>query len=202
MSESTQNIKSNQNMTEKEWVGGVLQKLQSNMRPHFRNIQIAEGKRLTFANEVLGYSSNVEPALRNEVMHESDILLLEMRDENFWIPRVVIDIKLGSISTQDALICNHKAQTHKMVHPFLRYGLLIGNRQLFPLPARLFRMAQHFDFMISWKGLESEDNELQKTINILRSEVAASRRLEEILFKEGTKNKKRITILHRPLLIG
>jgi hypothetical protein len=89
-----------------------------------------------------------------------------------------------------------------MVHPFLRYGLLIGNRQLFPLPARLFRMGQHFDFMISWKGLESEDNELQKTINILRSEVAASRRLEEILFKEGTKNKKRITILHRPLLIG
>ncbi|GAB4286004.1 MAG: hypothetical protein Kow0081_4020 [Candidatus Dojkabacteria bacterium] len=67
-----------------------------------------------------------------------------------------IEAKINSVTTHDAITYSQKAQTHKNVHSYLRYGILIGNRKDYALPGRLFRHGQHFDFMLSWKSFEGD----------------------------------------------
>lgn len=88
---------------------------------------------------------------------------------------------------------------HKQVHPYLRYGILIGDRRHHPLPGRLFRHDQQFDFMQSWKSLTADSHEWSTFIHILRSEYEASLALDEIIFNSRSSNRERFTSLHKPL---
>lgn len=112
---------------------------------------------------------------------------------------VVIEAKIDSVTTHDSITYSQKAQTHKNVHPYLRYGILIGNRAHYPLPGRLFRHGQHFDFMVSWKAFEAEKEEWTNLMEILKLEIKASKALEEVIFNSRSKNREKYTILHRPL---
>jgi hypothetical protein len=62
-----------------------------------------------------------------------------------WVPRVVVEFKLGSVTTHDALTYLAKAATHKNVHPYLRYGIIIGGLDG-PVPKRLVRHGHSFVF--------------------------------------------------------
>ena len=42
------------------------------------------------------------------------------------MPLIVIETKYGGFSTHDVLTYSTKAQKHKEVFPFIRYGLLVG----------------------------------------------------------------------------
>ncbi|GAI54911.1 unnamed protein product, partial [marine sediment metagenome] len=57
-----------------------------------------------------------------------------------------IEGKINSVTTHGAITYSQKASTHKNVHPYLRYGILLGNRKHYPLPGRLFRHGAYFDF--------------------------------------------------------
>ena len=88
-----------------------------------------------------------------------------------------------------------------MVHPYLRYGILIGNRKDYPLPGRLFRHGQRFDFMLSWKTFKGEVSEWHTFIEILKSEYEASLILDEIIFNSRSRDRQKFTSLHRPLIL-
>ena len=103
------------------------------------------------------------------------------------------------MTTHDAITYSTKASTHKNVHPYLRYGILLGNRKHYPLPGRLIRHGANFDFMASWKGYEPENLEWDRLIKVLAKEVAASEQLEEILSSSRSPNRKRYSIFHRRL---
>ena len=134
--------------------------------------------------------------------YETDILISEVNPKTgAWIPRVIIEGKIRSINTHDAITYSCKAETHKNVHPYLRYGILIGYRKHYPLPGRLFRHGTQFDFMISWMGYEASRSEWTETVRILSAEVAASRMLEEIIFHSRSRNRESFTYLHKPLLL-
>jgi hypothetical protein len=55
--------------------------------------------------------------------------------------------------------------------------------------------------MLSWEGFEPTEDEWQDFLDIINSEIKYSEQLEEILFKSRSKNRKRYTILHRPLYL-
>jgi hypothetical protein len=51
--------------------------------------------------------------------YQTDLLISERLDDGEdWTPRVVVEFKLGSVTTHDALTYSAKAATHKNVHPY------------------------------------------------------------------------------------
>jgi len=183
-------------MDEKEWAGSVLKLIQGRLKEP--NLAISQGSKLPYGSEVLAYTGS-EPNKHNTISYETDLLILEQLEADIWKPRVVVEIKLGKITTHDAITYSEKARTHKNVHPYLRYGILIGNRQHYPLPGRLFRHGAYFDFMQSWTSGRPSAIELNDFMAMLFDEVEASRNLEEILYNSRNPNRKRYTLLHRPL---
>lgn len=188
-------------MNEREWVKSIYQKIENALRVFDVNLRVGESKKLPYSSEVLEYDEKGNPIRENLIKYETDILVYELTTSTNWKPRVVIEAKIDSVSTHDSITYSHKAQTHKNVHPYLRYGILIGNRKHFPLPGRLFRHGQQFDFMLSWKSFDATKEEWNNLIDILRLEVKASQSLEEIIFNSRSSKRERYTVLHKPLIL-
>jgi hypothetical protein len=109
-------------------------------------------RKIPYSFEIISYKDN-KPEETNLIKYETDLIICQNLSENKWKPRIIIEGKLNSVTTHDAITYSQKAATHKNVHLFLRYGILIGNRKHFPLPGRLFRHGDHFNFML-WLGMK------------------------------------------------
>jgi hypothetical protein len=186
-------------MTEKEWVSSIIPEIEKKLKSRNKNIRIIDGRKLTYASEIRSYLTNGTLNEQNNNVFETDILVYEQIEDAVWKPRVVIEAKLSSVTTHDAITYSQKAQAHKFVHPYLRYGIILGNRKHKPLPGRLFRHGQHFDFMLSWKSLKSEPHEMKTLVDIVVKEIVASKNLEEIIYNTRTKGRAKYSTLHKPL---
>ncbi len=132
--------------------------------------------------------------------YETDILIIEELSETEWVPRVVIETKIDSVTTHDAITYSNKSKTHKSVHPYLRYGIFIGNHSNKHIPGRLIRHSDDFDFMMSCADYELSQLELNTLKEIVNSEIIASQTLTSLVFNTRAKDKQRIFALHRPLV--
>lgn len=144
-------------MTEKAWVESTMSLISERMRAADSSLRLYCGSKLSYAHEIREYTGK-EPSLQNTVEYETDVLITEVIADNVWKPRVVIEAKL-KVHTHDAITYSEKAATHKRVHPYLRYGILIGDRKHYPLPGRLFRHGAYFDFMLSWTAMMPSQSE-------------------------------------------
>jgi hypothetical protein len=188
-------------MNERDWVKSVYSELEKSLRQVNDNLRVSESRKLPYSSEVIEYSGD-SPSRQNLIKYETDFLVYEVDGSDKWKPRVIIEAKINRVTTHDAITYSQKAQTHKNVHPYLRYGILIGNRKHYPLPGRLFRHGQHFDFMQSWETLKAKKNEWKKLLSILESEIEASKSLEEVIFNSRTKDRKKFTSLHKSFNLG
>jgi len=189
-------------MTEKDWVKSIIGNIETGLRRTDKSIRVTDGHRLPYSSEILNYKKNNSPDEQHTAGYETDILVFEQLSPETWKPRIVIETKLEGVTTHDAITYSQKAQTHKYVHPYLRYGILIGDREHYPLPGRLFRHGQHFDFMLSWRTLRADRKEFRTLLSVLRDEIEASRQLDEIIFNSRSSKRKRFTALHRPLRLN
>ncbi len=89
---------------------------------------------------------------------------------------MVVEAKVGSVTTHDAITYSQKAANHRSVFPYLRYGIMLGNRQDYPLPGRHYRHGTQFDFMISFREYEPSAKEMDTLRDVLLEEVRALRR--------------------------
>jgi len=183
-------------MTEKQWVENVKEYLQSiNLS---KNIKIDTLAKLPYAYEILEYNKEFKPTKDNNMLFETDMLIYE--EINGVIkPRIIIEAKLEGITTHDAITYSYKAQNHKSITPFIRYGIIIGNRKHYPLPGRLFRHGTNFDFMISFK--EEELNPIEKSTfqDLLKKELFYSKQLEEIFLNSRSSNREHYFVLQKEL---
>ena len=73
-----------------------------------------------------------------------------------------------------------KAFLHKTISPYLRYGVLllgsVGNSRELLIPQK-----GHFDFVLSLPGMELTPPDIGTLAKLIRQEVGASRRLEELV---------------------
>ncbi len=184
-------------MKETEWARQVADKLDAELRHQDNSLRAKAGIRLMYANEIKEYT-DANPVY-NTMKYETDILVYESKNDQLYKPRVVIETKIKSITTHDAITYSHKAMTHKYVHPYLRYGIFLGKRDNYPLPGRLFRHGAHFDFMLSWREFNPEPIEWDSLKKVIVSEIDASRKLEDMIFNSRNKNRNKYTILHKPL---
>lgn len=180
-------------MKETEWASQIARRLDK----HFPRLRVEAGKRLIYANEIREYEE-LQPHYK-DMKYETDILLSQETKSGGWIPRVVIETKVTRISTHAAITYSQKSATHKQVHPYLRYGIFLGNRGTKALPGRLFRHGAHFDFMLSWKRFRSDDSEWKALTSIVRQEIAASKKLEKLIFDSRKRDRRKIFSFHKPL---
>lgn len=162
-------------------------------------LEVRTGLRLAYGYEISSYGEQPVP---RRAEFQTDLAIVELGSGGAWRPRVVVEAKVASVSTHDAITYSTKAAAHRAVHPYLRYGVMLGKRGRFPLPGRLYRHGAQFDFMISFRGFLPAKDELSSFIKLLRSEVQASRTLEKILYESRKRNRDRYTVLHRKLEVG
>ena len=187
-------------MTEKEWMINVKNRLEKEDEFSKNSIYFEVSKKVPYSFEILNYKDD-EPGDKKYIKYETDLLVYQRIDNEKWKPRIIIEGKINSVTTHDAITYSQKASTHKNVHPYLRYGILLGNRKHYPLPGRLFRHGAYFDFMLSWEAFKSSENEWKNFLKVIKSEIKYSEQLEEILFKSRSKNRKRYIVLQKRLYL-
>ena len=188
-------------MNELEWAKSVQTLVNARFRRAHPTLEMRLGARLPYASEILLYKEH-SPAQHDTISYQTDLLVVEHIDEEAWKPRVVVETKIGSVTTHDSITYSEKAFAHKRVHPYLRYGILLGRRRHYPLPGRLFRHGLYFDLMLSWAGEVPTRGEARTLMALLLDEVEASRNLEDILYSSRRPDRKRYAVLHRPLRLS
>lgn len=130
---------------------------------------------------------DVRRPVRGSSAFETDLCVFERKEiskgkglepETIQIPRVVLEFKTG-ISTHDILTYSAKAKKHKQVYPYLRYGLVASKHS--EVPGRFFTHNDALDFCAAVSDLHEPD--LSTFFEgLLSSEIACSKRLEEVVF--------------------
>jgi hypothetical protein len=190
---------------ERNWVRAITNEVAGTLG---RNITVLTDYRLPYAFQVGRYRINSGLQAKNPTQaavpepvtitrgYQTDLLIGEQVDKNDWIPHVVVEFKLGHVTTHDALTYSAKAATHKNVHPYLRYGIIIGGFEG-EVPGRLIRHGDHFDFMAtlpSSKKLSKQDRE--RLTELLKAEISASKKIGRLI-----SGKSGVWLLHRKLEI-
>ena len=183
-------------MTESDWVEVMKERMTTAAISHSDHLQVKVNLKVPYGYEIRAY----EPEPNSEkVSFRTDLVIVEEQAIKQWKPRVIIEAKIRSVTTHDAIIYSHKAAAHKAVHPYLRYGMLIGGRDHYPLPGRLYRHGAHFDFMMSFQSFEPTEQEMLDLVHLLHAEIEASRQLERITYESRKPGRDRYTVLHRRL---
>jgi hypothetical protein len=189
-------------MTEREWVDSLCPKLLSAMAPRSdkdRTIVVETGRRLIYALELADYNGNGQPNNPDYKGYQTDLLIADKGPDGAWTPRVVIECKKSRVTTHDALTYSTKAATHKQVHPYLRYGILVGDLHG-PVPSRLVRHGTHFDFMVVFASMKPTPTEWRNFRDMLLLEIDASRQMQHLL-ADRSRKKRTYRVVHRPLVL-
>ena len=164
-------------------------------------LHVSTGFRLPYAMHVESYPSDsgglITTAPKTRPFgYQTDLLIADLLEGGGWVPRVVVEFKFGRISTHDALTYSAKAATHKNVHPYLRYGIVVGGYDA-QVPVRLVRHGHHFDFMLTIASEVLGDADQEQVVSLLQDEVQASREIGGLLSAKSS-----IRLVHRKLHVG
>lgn len=183
---------------ETKWAKAIADEIHNHLQSISSRYSADVAQKLCYANEVRQYKNGAAECI--ETRFETDILIYEWIDDETWTPRLVIETKVDGVTTHDAITYSKKAQNHRVVHPFLRYGIFVGAIGNGGVPARLLRHGESFDFMIAWRGLKPMNEELQVLFNIVASEVITSQNIEKALYNNRNKERNKVTAYHRQLV--
>lgn len=128
---------------------------------------------------------DVRRPVRGSSAFETDLCVFEQREvadgsgtTTIHIPRVVMEFKT-TISTHDILTYSAKAKKHKQIYPYLRYGMVASKHR--DVPGRFFTHNESLDFCATVADLH--EPQLSNFFEgLLSSEIASSKKLEEIAF--------------------
>jgi hypothetical protein len=151
-------------MTEAEWVERIASELRGLPWPEQDGLSLRTGLKVAYGCEILSYGPQPEP---QSIKFATDLAVIETLGNGRWKPRVVVEAKVGSITTHGAITYSQKAAAHRAVHPYLRYGIMLGDRKHYPLPGRLYRHGAQFDFMMSFRGVEPDQSEMAVFVEVL-----------------------------------
>jgi hypothetical protein len=130
--------------------------------------------------------------------YQTDLLVADWISDEHWRPLVVIECKYGKVDTHDLITYSRKAEAHRTLHPYLRYGLVVGG---FPgeIPGRMLAHGAAFDFLAMLPET-NEQKHFRKLTALLSQEVSFARNLWTA-FKDGAWENE-VLVIHRPLVTG
>ncbi len=190
-------------MNERQWVDTLVEPLQTTLnrdRPS-PAIGVVAGRHLRYTSQIHAYQGD-DPAESDAQRYETDLLFFDTLPDDRWVPRVIVECKLKSINTHEALAYSSKASTHKQVHPYLRYGMLIGQRRHAGIPRRLIKHGTHFDFLVAWIGRPTAGPPFRRFCQLIGEEIEASRTLQCLLTTRRSRLDGQYQTLHRPLKLN
>lgn len=136
--------------------------------------QVHQGVSLLYRIEIdsSGKTSNDGQAAprRGQYAFQTDILVT--RDKT---PLVVVELKAGSFSSHDVITYSWKAQRHKQVYPYLRYGFAVVGLEA--LGRRLMTHNEGFDFAAAVPHLAGIKTQL---LPIVRRQIKSAERIIEL----------------------
>ena len=184
-------------MRENDWTAMIGGKLEAELP----DLLVESLRRIPYSQEIESYSEDWQPNYLNHMRFETDMVVYEKVD-SVDKPRVIIEAKLDRITTHDAITYSYKAEKHKAITPYVRYGIMIGEREHYPLPGRLFRHGTNFDFMFSFKGDRPDEAEWEAFVALIRREVLYSRQTEEMLHESRRPSRKRYFMMEKQLVLA
>lgn len=182
-------------MNENEWTNSMKTLLQE--ADLGEDIYFETLNKVPYAKEIVSYDLHFEPHEKSVSRFETDLIVYEKTD--VIKPRIIIESKINSVTTHDAITYSHKAQTHKNVTPYIRYGIMLGNRKNRSLPGRLYRHGTNFDFMISFKEFELTNEEKHVFFELIKKEISFSEKIEEMIYLSRSRNRKQYYLLQKDL---
>lgn len=185
-------------MTENEWTSSICNKLKDFCETKSLNVDTL--RKIPYSQEIIKYSEDWEPIYYTPTRFETDLVIYE-KSKEMIVPRVIIESKLGDITTHDAITYSYKADKHKIITPYLRYGVMIGNRKNHALPGRLFKHGSNFDFMFSFFTTVPNKEEWDSFTKMLIKEVKYSRDMEKILHDSRSSDRKHYYMLQKQLVL-
>jgi hypothetical protein len=149
--------------------------------------EVQNGRNILYKIEV-GVSGRVSHEVasvprRGHYAFQTDILIAKES-----LPLVVVELKLGSFSTHDVITYSWKAERHKRVYPYLRYGFVVVG--LDTLGRRFVTHNEGFDFAMALSDPARIEPDLvplvqrqitgaERIINLMRSSRIRLRRYEQ-----------------------
>lgn len=104
---------------------------------------------------------------RGQYAFQTDILVTKGE-----IPLVVVELKVGSFSTHDVITYSWKAERHKKVYPYLRYGFAVVEIDI--LGRRFVTHNEGFDFAVA---LPDPTGIKTALVAIVRRQIASAERI-------------------------
>ena len=95
---------------------------------------------------------------------ETDLCIFEQTSPEVLLPRIVLEFKT-KVTTHDVLTYSTKAERHKTIYPYLRYGLICSDEK--HVPGRFFLHNEGIDFCLCSSGL-SESPRVSRRLQPLR----------------------------------
>jgi hypothetical protein len=118
---------------------------------------------------------------RGDSAFQTDLCIFEKKSDDVLLPRIVLEFKT-TITTHDVLTYSTKAERHKAIYPYLRYGLVASSEER--IPGRFFTHNEGIDFCFCSKGL-TDVSCAAEFASILKEELECSRLLEKVVFGEA-----------------
>ncbi len=185
-------------MTENEWTKSICYKLKEFLIS--RNLNADTFQKITYSQEIIEYTKEWEPQYYKPDKFETDLIIYETFS-NMIKPRVIIEVKFGNVTTHDVITYSYKAEKHKIITPYIRYGITIGDFKNSALPGRLFRHGTNFDFMFCFSGTEPTDMEWNSFTEMILNEIEYSRVIEEMLHENRNSDRKHYYMLQKQLVM-
>ena len=136
--------------------------------------QVHQGASLLYRIEIdsFGKASNdgQDVPRRGQYAFQTDILVTRAKT-----PLVVVELKAGSFSSHDVITYSWKAQRHKQVYPYLRYGFAVVGLEA--LGRRFMTHNEGFDFAAAILDLAGIETQL---IPIVRRQIRSAERIIEL----------------------
>ncbi len=112
---------------------------------------------------------SVDSPMRGQYAFQTDILV-EKRGAS--VPLVVVELKYGSFSSHDVITYSAKAERHKTIYPYLRYGFVVVGTGV--LGRRFVTHNQGFDFAMALPSITEHESDL---VGLVRRQIESAERL-------------------------
>lgn len=166
-------------MSETKWTLTICNKLRDELSQY--NLYVDVEVKLPYQLEIKRYDANWNYQILEEAGFKIDLLIYEKQGE-YNIPRVAIESKFNEINTHSVMVYSKKAEQHKNIMPFLRYGIMIGAME--NLPRRVLKHGDHFDFICCFESEKPTDKEWYRFVSMVVAEVEISKKLEKLIYEK------------------
>ena len=146
--------------------------------------QVYQGKNILYRIEVDTFGKvshdGLDAPRRGQYAFQTDILITKGE-----IPLVVVELKSGSFSTHDVITYSWKAERHKQVYPYLRYGFAVVGLDI--LGRRFVTHNQGFDFAMALPDGAAIETDL---VALIRRQLTSAERMIELMRSDRVKLRR------------